>query len=109
MPWAASAVTPAATSALISFAIFVPSRTRAVVIVQVTNRLLLSGAGSIVMDARSASRYTVDMLDSSAVSSELLRLVVCPACRSALLDGDAVSLRCTSCQRVYPIVDGIPI
>jgi uncharacterized protein YbaR (Trm112 family) len=37
-----------------------------------------------------------------------LRWLVCPVCRQALaIDADCV--RCTSCNRRYPIVDGIPV
>ena len=49
------------------------------------------------------------MANQSAVAPELLELIVCPACRAGLVTGDALSLRCTGCARVYPIVDGIPI
>lgn len=48
------------------------------------------------------------MVNSAGVSSELLQLIVCPACHGGLAP-EAVSLRCTGCGRKYPIVDGIPV
>lgn len=43
-----------------------------------------------------------------------LAWVVCPVCRSALEVAGADGLRsegvrCTGCQRVFPVVDGIPV
>jgi len=53
------------------------------------------------------------MADPAALSPELLRLIVCPACKAnveAAPEAEAVvALRCTGCGNVYPIVDGIPI
>jgi uncharacterized protein YbaR (Trm112 family) len=49
------------------------------------------------------------MMNSTKASPELLEMVVCPVCRAGLVAVDAVSFRCTSCSRVYPIVDGIPV
>jgi uncharacterized protein YbaR (Trm112 family) len=49
------------------------------------------------------------MVNSAEIASDLLQMIVCPACRAALVAVDAVSLRCTGCARVYPIVDGIPV
>lgn len=44
------------------------------------------------------------------IDSELLDIIVCPSCHSALalLDGDQ-ELGCTGCELVYPITDGIPV
>lgn len=42
------------------------------------------------------------------IDKELLEILVCPACKSALVPkGEA--LKCTQCRRVYPIKDDIPI
>ena len=42
------------------------------------------------------------------LTAEDLRRLVCPICRQPLqLQIDAV--RCTSCHRQFPIVDGIPV
>ena len=44
------------------------------------------------------------------ISQDLLEIIVCPACRQALVQketGD--SLKCTGCHRVYPVRDDIPI
>ncbi len=51
------------------------------------------------------------------VSKELLDILVCPACKQALelqgvvKQGDVREerLKCTSCHRVYPVRDGLPI
>ncbi|MEP0823497.1 MAG: Trm112 family protein [Ignavibacterium sp.] len=41
---------------------------------------------------------------------ELLELLCCPVCKSDLrYDQAAQTLTCTSCARVYPIKDDIPI
>jgi uncharacterized protein YbaR (Trm112 family) len=45
-----------------------------------------------------------------AISSELLEILVCPACKSKLeLKVDGSGLRCVACHRLYPIRDEIPI
>ena len=42
------------------------------------------------------------------ISQELLDLLACPACRTAVrLEEDR--LVCVSCDRKFPIVDGIPV
>lgn len=47
---------------------------------------------------------------SMAVNSELLKMLVCPVCRTAVevVDGGQ-ALKCSECHRVYPIRDDIPI
>ena len=41
---------------------------------------------------------------------ELLQVVVCPACRSALEADDAAGeLVCTGCRLAYPVRDDIPV
>ena len=45
-----------------------------------------------------------------AVNQELLKILVCPLCKAALVvvhDGNG--LKCTQCHRVYPIRDDIPV
>ena len=37
-----------------------------------------------------------------------LALLVCPVCRQPLTL-DATAVRCSGCNRRYPIVDGIPV
>ena len=45
-----------------------------------------------------------------AIPEEVLRVLACPACRGAVEPtADRKGLRCTACERVYPIVDGIPV
>jgi uncharacterized protein YbaR (Trm112 family) len=43
------------------------------------------------------------------VDPELLKILVCPACRAGLHPPAADAIACTGCGRVYPIRDGIPV
>jgi uncharacterized protein YbaR (Trm112 family) len=47
-------------------------------------------------------------MSKPAPTANDLRWLVCPACRHALQLEDNV-IRCLGCNRLYPIVDGIPI
>ena len=44
------------------------------------------------------------------MNPELLKILVCPLCKTALspVHGDA-GLKCSRCNRVYPIRDDIPV
>ena len=45
-----------------------------------------------------------------AVNPELLKILVCPLCKATLLlINDGQGLKCTKCNRVYPIRDDIPV
>jgi uncharacterized protein YbaR (Trm112 family) len=45
-----------------------------------------------------------------AVSQELLDILACPVCiKSVHLTSDQKGLKCEQCNRVYPIVDDIPV
>src|ERR1700732_3238241 len=45
-----------------------------------------------------------------AISTELLEILICPACRAKVeLKSDGGGLRCVSCHRLYPIRDEIPV
>jgi len=45
-----------------------------------------------------------------AISKELLDILVCPLCKADLeMKPDASGLKCTQCNRVYPIRDDIPV
>ena len=45
-----------------------------------------------------------------AISKELLDILVCPVCKSkVVLKQDGSGLKCTGCQRVYPVRDDIPV
>ena len=45
-----------------------------------------------------------------AISQELLDILVCPECKSAVkLTPDNTGLKCQTCRRVYPIRDEIPV
>ena len=41
--------------------------------------------------------------------TELLEILICPACRKSLVIRGEDSLKCNDCKRVYPIRDGIVI
>jgi uncharacterized protein len=44
------------------------------------------------------------------LDKDLLDLLVCPACKAALLyDSAQDTLTCSQCRRVYPVREGIPI
>jgi len=48
------------------------------------------------------------------VDSELLQILVCPACRGDLAerpgaDGAEPGLECRKCGRVYPVRDDVPV
>jgi hypothetical protein len=45
-----------------------------------------------------------------AVSKELLDILVCPSCKTPVqLTPDQQGLKCSTCRRVYPIRDDIPV
>jgi len=45
-----------------------------------------------------------------AVSQDLLDMLVCPVCKTPVtLVDDKSGLKCSTCQRVYPIRDDIPV
>ncbi|HEU5410475.1 MAG TPA: Trm112 family protein [Candidatus Acidoferrales bacterium] len=45
-----------------------------------------------------------------AVSKELLDILVCPVCKTPVkLTGDQTGLKCSTCRRVYPVRDDIPV
>lgn len=45
-----------------------------------------------------------------AVNPDLLKLLVCPECKTpVLLVEEDTGLRCDSCGRTYPIRDNIPV
>ena len=45
-----------------------------------------------------------------AVSKELLDILVCPLCKAPVkLTADEKGLKCSTCRRVYPIRDDIPV
>ncbi len=45
-----------------------------------------------------------------AVSQELLDILVCPLCHTSVkLTPDRNGLKCSTCRRIYPIKDDIPI
>lgn len=45
-----------------------------------------------------------------AVSKELLEILVCPLCKTPVsMTPDNQGLKCSTCRRVYPIRDDIPI
>jgi uncharacterized protein len=45
-----------------------------------------------------------------AVSQELLDILVCPLCKTPVgLTSDQKGLKCSTCRRVYPVRDDIPV
>lgn len=45
-----------------------------------------------------------------AVSKELLDILVCPKCKTPVkVTADSQGLKCSTCRRVYPIHDDIPV
>ena len=42
------------------------------------------------------------------INPELLNILICPVCGSALREKDN-ALECTACKNRYPIEDGIPV
>jgi uncharacterized protein YbaR (Trm112 family) len=45
-----------------------------------------------------------------AVSKELLDILVCPLCKTAVkLTPDQQGLKCSTCRRVYPVRGDIPV
>ena len=45
-----------------------------------------------------------------AVSKELLDILVCPLCKTPVrLTPDGKGLKCSTCLRVYPVRDDIPV
>jgi uncharacterized protein len=45
-----------------------------------------------------------------AVSRELLDILVCPLCKTPVkMTPDQQGLKCSTCHRVYPVRDDIPV
>ena len=45
-----------------------------------------------------------------AVSKELLEILVCPQCKAPVkITADGKGLKCSTCRRVFPIRDDIPV
>jgi len=45
-----------------------------------------------------------------AVSQELLDILVCPLCKTPVkMTADQHGLKCSTCRRVYPVRDDIPV
>jgi uncharacterized protein len=45
-----------------------------------------------------------------AVSKELLEILVCPVCKTPVkVTPDQQGLKCSTCRRVYPVRDDIPV
>jgi uncharacterized protein YbaR (Trm112 family) len=50
----------------------------------------------------------MDRTGNSMISSDLLNILTCPGCGSALREKDG-GLQCTECKNLYPVEDGIPV
>jgi uncharacterized protein YbaR (Trm112 family) len=70
---------------------------------------LASAQVELGLDYRSYARGEDDLMDDTPpISQELLDILACPVCKTAVrLDGN--ELVCDSCGRRYAIEDGIPI
>jgi uncharacterized protein len=45
-----------------------------------------------------------------AIAKELLEILVCPVCKTPVkLLADGSGLKCSTCRRVYPVRDDIPV
>ncbi|HZD45980.1 MAG TPA: Trm112 family protein [Acidobacteriaceae bacterium] len=53
--------------------------------------------------------YTLERVKKPAIDEIALRLLVCPICHATLSSLDQDSVRCTGCERRYPIRDGLPV
>ena len=43
------------------------------------------------------------------IDPELLQILVCPACRTAVRPSGETALECGDCGRIYPVRDAIPV
>jgi uncharacterized protein len=52
-------------------------------------------------------------MEKEIISKDLLDILACPACKTDLelieYKKDAHGLKCTKCNRVFPIKEGIPV
>jgi len=54
--------------------------------------------------------FLVNCYFKMAISTDLLEILICPACRAKVeLKPDGSGLRCLSCHRLYPVRDDIPV
>jgi uncharacterized protein len=53
--------------------------------------------------------YTLEKMQKPAIDEIALRLLACPVCHATLSSLDQESVRCTGCERRYPIRDGLPV
>jgi uncharacterized protein len=51
----------------------------------------------------------LENVQNPAINEIALRLLACPKCHATLISLDQESVRCTGCERRYPIRDGLPI
>ena len=55
-------------------------------------------------------REKVSYIPIMAVDPELLEILACPNCKTAVtLVKNGSALKCATCKRVYPITDDIPV
>lgn len=53
---------------------------------------------------------TASEVTAVAVDPELLKILVCPLCKTPVTPtADQQGLRCATCRRIYPIRDDIPV
>ena len=53
--------------------------------------------------------YTLEKVQKPTIDEIALRLLACPVCHATLSSLDQEFVRCTGCERRYPIRDGLPL
>jgi hypothetical protein len=53
--------------------------------------------------------YTLEKMQNPVIDEIALRLLACPICHATLSSLDQESVRCSGCERRYPIRDGLPV
>lgn len=52
-------------------------------------------------------------MDKEIISQDLLEILACPACKTDVelieYKTDEYGLKCSTCKKIYPIKDGIPV
>jgi uncharacterized protein YbaR (Trm112 family) len=52
----------------------------------------------------------MEMERPMGIPQELLEILVCPICKTPVkLSRDSLGLKCSTCRRVYPVRDDIPV
>jgi len=53
------------------------------------------------------------IMENEVIAKDLLEILACPMCKSDIelveYSPENFGLKCTSCKKIYPIKDGIPV